>query len=114
MVKLDNGMQILAVALSPHPGQVILALWQSQCCTLTVSVADNLARAEQDYRDELATPECKSQVHKLSERGSQDIRFDEPLADACYEDRNKLCDGVQPVSGPSPQQCLHVPDETPA
>ncbi len=55
----------------------------------------------QDYRDELATPECKSQVHKLSERASQDIRFDEPLADACYEDRNKLCDGVQPASVPS-------------
>ena len=54
---------------------------------------------EQDYRDELATPECKSQVHKLSERASQDVRFDEPLADACYEDRNKLCDGVQPASG---------------
>ena len=58
---------------------------------------------EQDYRDELATPECKSQVHKLSERASQDIRFDEPLADACYEDRNKLCDGVQPArSSPVP------------
>ena len=55
----------------------------------------------QDYRDELATPACKAQVHKLSERASQDIRFDEPLADACYEDRNKLCDGVQPVRQPA-------------
>ncbi len=52
---------------------------------------------QQDYRDELATPACKAEVHKLSERASQDVRFDEPLADACYEDRNKLCDGVQPV-----------------
>ena len=51
----------------------------------------------QDYRDELVVPECKAQVHKLTERASQDIRFDEPLADACFEDRAKLCDGVQPV-----------------
>ena len=56
---------------------------------------------QQDYRDELATPACKAQVHKLSERASQDVRFDEPLADACYEDRNKLCDGVQPVRNPA-------------
>ena len=37
------------------------------------------------------------QVHKLTERASQDIRFDEPLADACFEDRVRLCPGVQPV-----------------
>ena len=74
----------------------------------------------QDYRDELATPDCKAQVHKLSERAAQDIRFDEPLADACYEDRNKLCDGVQPVRGlkstlfnaPSPHTALHVSART--
>ena len=51
----------------------------------------------QDYRDELATPECRAQVHVLTKRASQDIRFDEPLADACFEDRTRLCDGVQPV-----------------
>ncbi|KAK9820440.1 hypothetical protein WJX72_010380 [[Myrmecia] bisecta] len=52
----------------------------------------------QDYRDELVEPECKAQVHKLTQRAAQDIRFDEPLADACFEDRAKLCDGVQPGS----------------
>ena len=52
----------------------------------------------QDYRDELVEPACKEQVHVLTKRASQDIRFDEPLADACYEDRARLCDGVQPVS----------------
>ena len=52
----------------------------------------------QDYRDELMVPACKAQVKKLTERASQDIRFDEPLADACYEDRARLCQGVQPVS----------------
>lgn len=52
----------------------------------------------QDYRDELLDPQCKQQVHKLTQRASEDIRFDEPLADACYEDRAKFCDGVQPGS----------------
>ena len=51
----------------------------------------------QDYRDELQDEACKSQVHMLTKRASQDIRMDEPLADACYEDRARLCDGVQPV-----------------
>ncbi|KAK9797745.1 hypothetical protein WJX73_005342 [Symbiochloris irregularis] len=52
----------------------------------------------QDFREELQTPKCKQQVKKLTERASQDIRFDEPLADACYEDRARLCVGVQPGS----------------
>jgi Golgi apparatus protein 1 len=58
----------------------------------------------QDYRDELAGPECRKQVHVLTQRATQDIRFDEPLADACYEDRARLCDGVQPV-----RPLLHTP-----
>ena len=52
----------------------------------------------QDYRDELAKPKCRKQVHVLTQRAGQDIRFDEPLADACYEDRARLCEGVQPGS----------------
>ena len=51
----------------------------------------------QDFREELHGDACKAQVKKLTERASQDIRFDEPLADACYEDRARLCSGVQPV-----------------
>ena len=51
----------------------------------------------QDYREELLDTQCKIQVHKLTQRASQDIRMDEPLADACYEDRSRLCVGVQPV-----------------
>ena len=56
-----------------------------------------VACTPQDYRDELATPACRSQVHMLTQRAAQDVRFDEPLADACFEDRARLCDGVQPV-----------------
>ena len=54
----------------------------------------------QDYKDELQQPACKEQVHVLTKQASQDIRFDEPLADACFEDRTRLCDGVQAVGAP--------------
>ena len=50
----------------------------------------------QDYKDELVTPACKKRVHKLTMRAAQDIRMDRPLSDACYDDRQKLCAGVQP------------------
>jgi len=50
----------------------------------------------QDYREELTVPECQNQVHMLTVRAGTDIRFEEPLADACFEDRQKLCDGIKP------------------
>lgn len=50
----------------------------------------------QDYKDELVTPACKDRVHILTERAAQDIRMDRPLADACYEDRQRLCEGIVP------------------
>jgi Golgi apparatus protein 1 len=50
----------------------------------------------QDYKDELVTPACKKRVHRLTVRAAADIRMDRPLSDACYDDRQKLCSGVQP------------------
>jgi len=50
----------------------------------------------QDYKDELVTPGCKKRVHRLTMRAAADIRMDRPLADACYEDRQRLCANVQP------------------
>ena len=41
-------------------------------------------------------------MHRLTARASQDVRMDEPLADACFEDRSRLCDGVQPVRPGAP------------
>lgn len=38
------------------------------------------------------------QVKKYVVLASQDIRFDVPLAEACYEDRQKFCANVPPVS----------------
>ncbi|GBF91963.1 hypothetical protein Rsub_04687 [Raphidocelis subcapitata] len=52
----------------------------------------------QDYSAELASDECRAQVKKYKELASQDIRFDAPLADACYSDRQALCAGVPPGS----------------
>mmetsp|Transcript_65397 Transcript_65397/g.206659 ORF Transcript_65397/g.206659 Transcript_65397/m.206659 type:complete len:905 (-) Transcript_65397:279-2993(-) len=50
----------------------------------------------QDYRDEIVAPECQAATKKVTERASQDIRFDEPLADKCYDDRLRLCEGIPP------------------
>ena len=38
-----------------------------------------------------------SQVRKYQELAAEDIRFDVPLADACYEDRQRFCASVPPV-----------------
>jgi len=37
-------------------------------------------------------------VKQYQNLAAQDIRFDAPLADACYDDRAKLCANVAPVS----------------
>jgi Golgi apparatus protein 1 len=36
-------------------------------------------------------------VYEYQQLAAQDIRFDVPLADACHEDRQKLCGNVPPV-----------------
>lgn len=53
----------------------------------------------QDYSGEIKNAECKSQVKKYLQLAAQDIRFDVPLAEACYEDRQKYCANVPPVGG---------------
>ncbi|KAG2452551.1 hypothetical protein HYH02_002788 [Chlamydomonas schloesseri] len=52
----------------------------------------------QDYSAEIKNSECKSQVKKYLQLAAQDIRFDVPLAEACYEDRQKYCANVPPGS----------------
>ena len=49
-------------------------------------------------RDEIRNPGCKARVQKIMEYAASDIRFDVPLADACYEDRQDFCAGVPPGS----------------
>ena len=53
----------------------------------------------QQYNEELKSEKCKAEVHRRISRQARDIRFDEVLANACYEDRSKFCNDVQPVSG---------------
>lgn len=60
----------------------------------------------QDFRDELTDDKCKAEVHKLTERASQDIRFTQHLAELCFKDREKYCAGVQPVRAAMP---IHHP-----
>lgn len=52
----------------------------------------------QDYNAEIKNAECKRQVKKYVVLSSQDIRFDVPLAEACYDDRQKFCANVPPGS----------------
>lgn len=56
----------------------------------------------QDFSKEIKSKACQMQVHKYVELAAQDIRFDVPLADACYNDRMELCANVPPVSHNSP------------
>jgi Cysteine rich repeat len=49
-------------------------------------------------RDEIKDEACADRVRQTIQRAASDIRFDVPLADACADDRRKLCDGVQPGS----------------
>ena len=37
------------------------------------------------------------QVKKYQELAAENIRFDAPLADACFEDRQRFCGSVPPV-----------------
>jgi golgi apparatus protein 1 len=52
----------------------------------------------QMYREELKDDKCRAEVRRLMERGARDYRFDDQLANACMDDRNKFCSDVQPVS----------------
>ena len=49
-------------------------------------------------RDEIENPSCKARVTKVKELAASDIRFDIPLAEACYDDRRQFCSGVPPGS----------------
>ena len=51
----------------------------------------------QQYKEELKSDKCKAEVHRRMQRQSRDIRFDEVLANACFDDRAKFCDEVQMV-----------------
>lgn len=51
----------------------------------------------QQYREELKSDACRREVLRRTQRAARDIRFDEVLADACTEDRIKLCNDVQAV-----------------
>ena len=49
-------------------------------------------------REEIQSPACAARVQKIMEYASSDIRFDVPLAEACFEDRQEFCSSVPPGS----------------
>lgn len=57
----------------------------------------------QDFDDEIKNPSCKEVVKKYKQLAAEDVRFNLPLADACYEDRLTLCGDVPPVRSLVPQ-----------
>lgn len=54
----------------------------------------------QDFRSMLIDSKCRDEVHKVMARGSEDIRFNQMLSDACLGDREKHCNTTQQVSHP--------------
>ncbi|KXZ55868.1 hypothetical protein GPECTOR_2g1419 [Gonium pectorale] len=58
----------------------------------------SVVKCLQDYMNEITNPMCKSLVKKYKELAAEDIRFDVPLAEACFEDRQRLCANVPPGS----------------
>ncbi|KAK9821811.1 hypothetical protein WJX81_008502 [Elliptochloris bilobata] len=64
----------------------------------TVGEDARVIQCLQDYRDEIQSQACAARVQKIMEYASSDIRFDVPLADACYEDRQEFCANVPPGS----------------
>ncbi|CAI7795594.1 unnamed protein product [Closterium sp. NIES-54] len=53
----------------------------------------------QDYRDELKDPRCRQQVHMLTKRAAEDIRFDRALGEACKDDVQAHCAAVPKGQG---------------
>jgi len=69
---------------APHCSRAFEIMWhKTMCCAC---------------RDEIENPSCKARVTKVKELAASDIRFDIPLAEACYDDRRQFCSGVPPGS----------------
>ena len=73
-------------------------------CGTTLEEMDNDEKVKlqslnclQQYKGELKSDKCKAEVHRRMQRAARDVRFDEVLANACYDDRTKFCNDVQPV-----------------
>lgn len=51
-----------------------------------------------DHHEELQVQECRDAVQRVKKRASQDLRFDENLAQACYDDKEAHCKDIDPGS----------------
>lgn len=57
-----------------------------------------LSSCLQDMAEMISNTTCKTLVHDYQKLAAEDIRFDVPLAEACYEDRVKFCGSIKPGS----------------
>lgn len=80
----------------PHPPQ--LCAFQKESLDTGTELDARVVLCLQDYRDEIENPACQKRVRKYIELASEDIRFNVPLAEACYDDRVQLCNNVAPGS----------------
>ena len=62
----------------------------------------------QDSRDMLMNMQCRDQVHKVMARASEDIRFNQMLADACFNDREQFCSTTQQVNFDAAAAHVHL------
>ncbi|GIL70396.1 hypothetical protein Vretimale_3583 [Volvox reticuliferus] len=59
---------------------------------------ESVVRCLQDYMNEIQDSACRALVRKYKELAAEDIRFDVPLAEACFDDRQRLCANIPPGS----------------
>ncbi|EFJ50973.1 hypothetical protein VOLCADRAFT_103617 [Volvox carteri f. nagariensis] len=64
-----------------------------------IDIADeSIVNCLQDYMKEIQDNDCRATVKKYKELSAEDIRFNVPLAEACFEDRQRLCANIPPGS----------------
>lgn len=73
---------------------------RDKACLQALVVAGAGAMQDSTFLQYLPDGSCKSMIYEYQKLAAQDVRFDVPLADACMDDRMKLCGNVQPVSEP--------------
>ena len=63
----------------------------------------------QDSRNSLMDAQCRDEVHLVMARASEDIRFNQMLADACLHDREVFCSSTQQVWSSNACTYAHLP-----
>lgn len=76
----------------------LLCAYQKETLDTGTDLDARVVLCLQDFRDEIEDAACQKRVRRYIELASEDIRFNVPLAEACYDDRVQLCNNVAPGS----------------